>query len=38
MDKTDRKILAELQNDAKCNIKELASRVGLSVTPTYERI
>ncbi len=38
MDKIDRKILMQLQEDAKCNTKEIASRVGLSVTPTYERI
>mgnify|MGYP006077964101 CR=1 FL=1 len=38
MDKIDKKILMQLQEDAKRNTKEIASRVGLSVTPTYERI
>ena len=38
MDKIDKKILMQLQEDAKCNTKEIASRVGLTVTPTYERI
>ena len=38
MDKIDRRILMQLQEDAKRNTKEIASRVGLSVTPTYERI
>ena len=28
----------QLQKDAKRNTKEIASQVGLSVTPTYERI
>lgn len=38
MDKIDRRILMELQQNAKLNTKEIASRVGLSITPTYERI
>jgi Lrp/AsnC family leucine-responsive transcriptional regulator len=38
MDKIDRKILAQLQENAKQNTKEVASKIGLSVTPTYERI
>jgi len=38
MDAIDRKILMILQKDGKCNTKEIANRVGLSVTPTYERI
>lgn len=38
MDKIDKRILMQLQEDAKRNTKEIASRVGLSVTPTYERI
>ena len=38
MDAIDRKILMQLQKDAKRNTKEIANRVGLSVTPTYERI
>ena len=38
MDSIDRRILTQLQKDAKRNTKEIASKVGLSVTPTYERI
>lgn len=38
MDKIDRKILMQLQKDAKQNTKEIANKIGLSVTPTYERI
>ncbi|CAN0604762.1 unnamed protein product, partial [Ectocarpus sp. 12 AP-2014] len=38
MDVTDRKILMQLQQNAKQNTKEIASKIGLSVTPTYERI
>lgn len=38
MDKIDRAILMQLQKDAKLNTKEISSLVGLSVTPTYERI
>ncbi|MFT4667151.1 MAG: Lrp/AsnC family leucine-responsive transcriptional regulator [Ulvibacter sp.] len=38
MDKIDRKILIELQENAKQNTKEIAGKIGLSVTPTYERI
>lgn len=38
MDKVDKRILMQLQQDAKKNTKEIASSVGLSVTPTYERI
>ncbi|WP_446051322.1 Lrp/AsnC family transcriptional regulator [Zobellia laminariae] len=38
MDDIDRKILMQLQENAKQNTKEIASKVGLSVTPTYERI
>jgi DNA-binding Lrp family transcriptional regulator len=38
MDKIDKKILTELQENAKQNTKQIASKVGLSVTPTYERI
>ena len=38
MDKLDRKILMQLQENAKQNTKEIASKIGLSVTPTYERI
>ena len=38
MDTIDRKILMLLQSDAKQNTKEIARQVGLTVTPTYERI
>lgn len=38
MDNIDRRILMELQKNAKQNTKEIASKIGLSVTPTYERI
>jgi Lrp/AsnC family leucine-responsive transcriptional regulator len=38
MDAIDKKILNELQQDAKQNTKEIATKIGLSVTPTYERI
>ena len=38
MDQIDKAILYELQRNAKLNTKEIANRVGLSVTPTYERI
>ncbi|WP_405410478.1 Lrp/AsnC family transcriptional regulator [Maribacter sp. Asnod1-A12] len=38
MDSIDHKILMQLQENAKQNTKEIAAKVGLSVTPTYERI
>ena len=38
LDKTDRKILEILQVAAKSNVKEVAAQVGLTITPTYERI
>ena len=38
LDKTDRKILAILQREARISITELASRVGLSATPVSERV
>lgn len=38
LDSIDKAILKELQCSAKKNIKEIAAIVGLSVTPTYERI
>ncbi|MBD0822516.1 Lrp/AsnC family transcriptional regulator [Aestuariibaculum marinum] len=38
MDKIDKSILKQLQINAKQNIKEIAGKVGLSVTPTYERV
>ena len=38
LDKTDRKLLAMLQEDAKMNIKEIADSLGMTKTPVYERI
>ncbi|WP_431164607.1 Lrp/AsnC family transcriptional regulator [Tenacibaculum halocynthiae] len=38
MDKIDREILMHLQENAKQNTKEIATKIGLTVTPTYERI
>lgn len=38
MDSIDRKILAEVQNDGRLTITELASRVGLSVSPCHRRL
>jgi Lrp/AsnC family transcriptional regulator, leucine-responsive regulatory protein len=38
IDKIDRSLLNLLQSNTKLNTKELAQKVGLSVTPTYERI
>ena len=38
LDNIDRQIIALLEADSKLNNKELASRIGLSVTPTFERV
>lgn len=38
MDNIDRKILAELQADGRLTITELASRVGLSLSPCHRRV
>ena len=38
MDDVDRKILAELQMDARLTITELAERVRLSVSPCHRRL
>jgi DNA-binding Lrp family transcriptional regulator len=38
MDSTDRKILVALQEDGRLTITELASRVGLSVSPCHRRL
>lgn len=38
MDATDKKILRILQQNAKQNTKEIASQIGLTVSPTFERI
>ena len=38
LDRTDRKILAILQEDASLPVAEVAARVGLSQTPCWRRI
>jgi len=38
IDVTDKKILNLLQQNSKANIKEIALKIGLTQTPTYERI
>lgn len=38
MDELDQKILEIIQKNAKLGIKEVAAQIGLSTTPTYERI
>ncbi|ADH69135.1 MULTISPECIES: Lrp/AsnC family transcriptional regulator [Nocardiopsis] len=38
MDNVDRKILAELQEDGRLSVTELAHRVGLSVSPCHRRL
>jgi DNA-binding Lrp family transcriptional regulator len=38
MDGVDRKILAELQNDGRLTITDLAARVGLSISPCHRRL
>ncbi|GAB7530217.1 Lrp/AsnC family transcriptional regulator [Pseudomonas sp. 3A(2025)] len=38
MDRTDRKILAELQADGRLSVTELAERVGLSLSPCHRRL
>lgn len=38
LDHTDQKILNLLQEDSTVSVKEIAEKVGLSFTPTYERI
>jgi DNA-binding Lrp family transcriptional regulator len=38
MDRTDRKILAELQAEGRLTVTELAQRVGLSVAPCHRRL
>lgn len=37
-DELDKRILALLQGNARLSAKEIADRIGLSVTPTYERM
>ena len=38
LDPTDYKILNILQEDSTISVKDIAEKVGLSFTPTYERI
>lgn len=38
MDAVDKKILMLLQQNAKQNTKEIADKIGLTVSPTFERI
>lgn len=38
MDAMDRQILAELQSDGRLTITDLATRIGLSVSPTHRRL
>jgi DNA-binding Lrp family transcriptional regulator len=38
MDAVDRKILAELQNDGRLTVTDLAARVGLSISPCHRRL
>ncbi|MGP3977195.1 Lrp/AsnC family transcriptional regulator [Streptomyces sp. 8N114] len=38
MDDIDREILAELQNDGRLTVTELAARVGLSLSPCHRRL
>ena len=38
MDSVDRKILAALQEDGRLTVTELATRVGLSVSPCHRRL
>jgi DNA-binding Lrp family transcriptional regulator len=38
VDATDRRILAQLQEEGRLSLTELADRVGLSVSPTHRRL
>lgn len=38
LDEIDRKIIMLLQGDARLKTKEVAYQIGLTVTPTYDRI
>ncbi|SDW46965.1 Lrp/AsnC family transcriptional regulator [Lutibacter oricola] len=38
LDKTDKKILMLLQDNSKMNIKEIALKIGLTNSPTHDRI
>ena len=38
MDRTDKKIIAELQADGRLSLTELAEKVGLSLSPSHRRV
>ena len=38
VDRLDRKILAELQSEGRLSLTDLASRVGLTVSPAHRRV
>lgn len=38
MDSIDRQIIAHLQSDGRMSITDLASRIGLTVSPTHRRV
>ncbi|CAM6541562.1 Winged helix-turn-helix transcriptional regulator [Leclercia adecarboxylata] len=38
MDRTDKKIIAELQADGRLSLTELAEKVGLSLSPCHRRV
>jgi DNA-binding Lrp family transcriptional regulator len=38
MDATDRKILAELQQDGRLSLTDLGDRVGISLSPVHRRV
>ena len=38
MDAIDRKILAELQQDGRISVTDLAQKVGLSLSPCHRRL
>ncbi|WP_303275266.1 Lrp/AsnC family transcriptional regulator, partial [uncultured Duncaniella sp.] len=38
LDTTDLRILSALQNNSRLTVKELASAIHLSPTPTFERV
>jgi len=38
LDKIDQQILALLEKDATLKTKEIANNIGLSITPTYDRV
>ncbi|GAB3795214.1 Lrp/AsnC family transcriptional regulator [Humibacter antri] len=38
IDRLDRKILSELQSEGRLSVTDLASRVGLTLSPTHRRV